>query len=311
MVGTTSALGGLLSLREWRPVPPGRLITPSRLGRVVSRGGSCTTASCLDRLERFYDAMPRDAARGRSTAHLCCSPGTGPAGRSMPAPASTPPRTVAGRRHAVRARQRELGLPEAFEWVHETTPDLLATARAAGLSVLEAPLMVLDPVPPRPTRRRSPTYRCGCSTRTRPASPLDVAARRAVAAVGFSAAGTARGDAGPAERDAAMTELDVAALDEERARIADGRRISAVAGRRRRRHPGQRDGDAGRRHRRDRRGGHPARRPPPGARRGGHRHAGPAPCATPAPTWSSSPPAARTSPGSTSASASAASAPPA
>ena len=58
----------------------------------------------------------------------------------------------------------------------------------------------------------------------------DVAARRAVAAVGFAAAGTAPGEAGPAERDAALTELELAALDEERARIADGRRISALAG---------------------------------------------------------------------------------
>ena len=33
---------------------------------------------------------------------------------------------------AVRARQRELGVPEAFEWVHETTPSLLGV-RAAGL----------------------------------------------------------------------------------------------------------------------------------------------------------------------------------
>lgn len=46
----------------------------------------------------------------------------------------------------------------------------------------------------------------------------------------FAAAGTAPGDAGPAERDAAVTELELAALDEERSRIADGRRISALAG---------------------------------------------------------------------------------
>ena len=45
---------------------------------------------------------------------------------------------------AVRQRQRELGVPEAFEWVHETTPDLLAVARSAGLDVLLAPLMVLE-----------------------------------------------------------------------------------------------------------------------------------------------------------------------
>jgi GNAT superfamily N-acetyltransferase len=45
---------------------------------------------------------------------------------------------------AVRARQRELGVPETFEWVHETTPSLLDTAHACGLRVDENPLLVLD-----------------------------------------------------------------------------------------------------------------------------------------------------------------------
>ncbi|WP_197371288.1 GNAT family N-acetyltransferase, partial [Streptomyces clavuligerus] len=44
----------------------------------------------------------------------------------------------------VRARQRELGVPERFEWVAETTPGLRAAAREAGLGVLEYPLMTLD-----------------------------------------------------------------------------------------------------------------------------------------------------------------------
>jgi GNAT superfamily N-acetyltransferase len=45
--------------------------------------------------------------------------------------------------HAVRARQRELGVPEALEWVHQTTPSLLDAARSAGMVVHECPLMVL------------------------------------------------------------------------------------------------------------------------------------------------------------------------
>lgn len=53
----------------------------------------------------------------------------------------------------VRARQREAGAPEAFEWVHETTPALLDATLAAGLSVERCPLLVLDahqPVAPPP-----------------------------------------------------------------------------------------------------------------------------------------------------------------
>lgn len=45
----------------------------------------------------------------------------------------------------VRARQRELGVPEAFEWLAESAPPLQARIEAAGLPVLRRPLMVLPP----------------------------------------------------------------------------------------------------------------------------------------------------------------------
>ncbi|MFI9640053.1 GNAT family N-acetyltransferase [Micromonospora sp. NPDC051925] len=184
----------------------------------------------FDRLERFYDAVPRDAARPEEHGGLVlfARDGAGWPFYARPRLDATVPPSLADV-HMVRERQRELGLPEAFEWVHETTPDLLATARAAGLGVLEAPLMVLDPAAlPDPATLTDVPVRV--LDPDAPGFALDVAARRAVAAVGFSAAGTAPGDAGPSQRDAAMTELDVAALDEERARIADGRRLSAIAG---------------------------------------------------------------------------------
>ncbi|MFF5172145.1 GNAT family N-acetyltransferase [Micromonospora sp. NPDC000089] len=182
------------------------------------------------RLERFYDAVPRDGARAEEHGGLVLFVREGAGWPYYARPrigvADAPSLAEVG---AVRERQRQLGLPEAFEWVHETTPGLLATARAAGLSVLEAPLMVLDPAAlPDPATLTDVPVRV-----LDPAAEgfaAGVAARRAVAAVGFSAAGTARGEAGAAERDAAATELDVAALDEERARIADGRRVSALAG---------------------------------------------------------------------------------
>ena len=46
---------------------------------------------------------------------------------------------------AVRERRRSSGAGEDLEWVHETTPSLLAAARASGLTVEECPLLVLDP----------------------------------------------------------------------------------------------------------------------------------------------------------------------
>ncbi|MEW2377813.1 GNAT family N-acetyltransferase [Micromonospora sp. NPDC047812] len=181
------------------------------------------------RLERFYDAVPRDAARTEEHGALVLFVREG-AGWPFYA---RPRLDAAGAPSladvtAVRERQRELGLPEALEWVHETTPDLLAVARSAGLSVLEAPLMVLDPaaLPDPGTLTDVPLRMLDAAE---PGFAADVAARRAVAAVGFSAAGTAPGEAGAAQRDAAMAELDEAALDEERARVADGRRLSVLA----------------------------------------------------------------------------------
>ncbi|PWU46215.1 GNAT family N-acetyltransferase [Micromonospora sp. S4605] len=184
----------------------------------------------FDRLEHFYDAVPRDAARAEEHGGLVLfvREGTGWPFYARPrldADAAPSLADVA----QVRERQRELGLPEAFEWVHETTPDLLAVARSAGLSVLEAPLMVLDPaaLPDPATLADVPVRVLGPDA---PDLAADVAAGRAVAAVGFSFPGTGRGDAGPGQRDAAMTGLDVAALDDERVRIADGRRLTVLAG---------------------------------------------------------------------------------
>ncbi|MDG4805257.1 GNAT family N-acetyltransferase [Micromonospora sp. WMMD1120] len=184
----------------------------------------------FDRLEHFYDAVPRDVAGAEEHGGLVLfvREHVGWPFYARPRIDATEPPSLADVM-AVRERQRKLGLPEAFEWVHETTPELLAVARSAGLSVLEAPLMVLDPSAlPDPATLTDAAIRVLAADS--PGFAADVAARRAVATVSFAAAGTAPGPAGPAERDAAVTELELAALDEERARIADGRRISVLAG---------------------------------------------------------------------------------
>ena len=186
-------------------------------------------ADVLARLERFYDAVPRDGARTEDHGALVLfvRDGAGWPFYARPRLDATDAPTLADVT-AVRTRQRELGLPEAFEWVHEHQPDLLAVARSAGLSVLEAPLMLLEP-----ERLPDPGTFSDVPVRVLdpgdPGFAADIALRRAVAAVGFANGGTARGDAGPAERDAALAQLDVAALEEEATRVADGRRISVLA----------------------------------------------------------------------------------
>ncbi|WP_422774107.1 GNAT family N-acetyltransferase [Plantactinospora sp. WMMC1484] len=182
----------------------------------------------FDRLERFYDAVPRDGAHTEDFGGLVLfvRDGAGWPFYARPRLDATEPPSAADVT-AVRQRQRELGLPEAFEWVHENNPELLAVARSAGLTVLEAPLMVLDPaaLPPPGDLASAPVRILDPGA---PTFAADVAARRAVAAVGFATPGTEVGAAGPAARDTALVELPVDSLEEERSRTAAGRRISAL-----------------------------------------------------------------------------------
>ncbi|MFE2050980.1 GNAT family N-acetyltransferase [Streptomyces sp. NPDC059459] len=100
----------------------------------------------LDRLEEYYDAVPRHSARaeGHGPLTLFVREGQGWPFYARPA------RGWSGTLNAsdvqkVRVRQRELGIPESFEWVAETTPKLRAAVEESGLVVHEHPLMVLDP----------------------------------------------------------------------------------------------------------------------------------------------------------------------
>src|SRR5262249_55194273 len=122
----------------------------------------------------------------------------------------------------VRARQRELRVPESFEWIAETTPGLIDAARAAALAVSELPLMVLldDPEPwlaPMDVGEvRLATVRD------------DVALLNAIARVAFAAPGTAVGPAGLKEARA-VVERDAAALAFRRERMRSGKTVMALA----------------------------------------------------------------------------------
>ncbi|MEV7724127.1 GNAT family N-acetyltransferase [Streptomyces sp. NPDC087917] len=150
------------------------------------------TTTILDTLEQYYDTVPRrGGARGEDFGPLTLfvQEGQGWPYYARPTPGAGPATAADVRR--VLERQRELKLPEAFEWVAETSPSLRAPVEAAGLEVHEHPLMVLDPdaqpLPPHPDVRL-----------LGPADPLLLAAVT-VPALGFAAPGTALGEAGPAE----------------------------------------------------------------------------------------------------------------
>jgi N-acetylglutamate synthase-like GNAT family acetyltransferase len=122
---------------------------------------------------------------------------------------------------AMRARQWELGVPEAFEWIVELAPTLGPAARATGLDVDEVPLMALD------TPLEAPAVDATLR-RLEPDDPA-LAASRAVADIGFAAPGTGRGEAGPRERDAAVGNFPEARLGAVRERMAAGLTVTVVA----------------------------------------------------------------------------------
>jgi predicted GNAT family acetyltransferase len=94
----------------------------------------------LKRIEAYYDAVPRSAARVEEIGPFTLFVGTGAWPYYARPRLGVEQAFSADEVEAVRARQRELGVPEAFEWVHETTPSLLD---AMPLDVMQAPLMVL------------------------------------------------------------------------------------------------------------------------------------------------------------------------
>jgi ribosomal protein S18 acetylase RimI-like enzyme len=177
------------------------------------------------RIERYYDAVPRRAARAEEHGPLVLF-----VSDRAPWPYYARPRVgFEGTIRAedvvrVRTLQRSLGVPEALEWVQETTPSLLAAAEAAGLSVLLAPLMVLDhsawrPVPAPP----------GATVRLLAPDDAELARASAVAGIAFAAAGTADGAAGATQRDRHALRQTEADLDARRRRLREGSTITAIA----------------------------------------------------------------------------------
>jgi GNAT superfamily N-acetyltransferase len=126
----------------------------------------------------------------------------------------------------VRARQRELGNPEAFEWVHETTPALLDAVRASGLPVLLAPLMVRTTAAPAPVPDGA---RVRLLEPDDPGFARDFAIRSAVADLGFGNGGTAAGPVGPAERDRAVVPTPPGRIAYVAAAAREGVLVHAVA----------------------------------------------------------------------------------
>jgi GNAT superfamily N-acetyltransferase len=179
----------------------------------------------LHRLDACYDAIPRVAGArveelGPFVLFVREPPGWPYYARPRPGVAAAEVSDV----EAVRARQRDLGVPQAFEWVHEVAPGVLAAVAATGLDVLRAPLMVLDPA-------RLPAVGGEVELLDPDASGFADAhaVSGAVARIAFTAPAAAPATpAGPAERDAAAATPDPAVVALTADAIRAGRTVEAV-----------------------------------------------------------------------------------
>jgi len=178
----------------------------------------------IEQIDAFCDAVPRRRARAEQHGPLevFIPVGVGWPYYARPRQGPRPPVTAADIR-AVRARQRELIIPESFEWIEQSAPEMAAAAAEAGLEVQRHPLMVhaeLAPVPPLPP---------GATVRI--VAPEDAELDRiwAVPAVAFSHPGTAVGEAGEAERDKIAADHDGGTIAMLRERLRSGHSVLAAA----------------------------------------------------------------------------------
>jgi predicted N-acetyltransferase YhbS len=174
----------------------------------------------LDRIDAYCDAAPRRSARVEEFRTLVLFVPTGDGWPFYARPRRGAPAPTLDEIREVRARQRELGLPESFEWIADVSPGVLEPARSAGLTVGEHPLMVLR------ERLDAPAERAEVRLVT---AEDDLATIGAVAEVGFSHPGTARGEVGIEALRERAARRSAALVDFQRERLRQELSIWAVA----------------------------------------------------------------------------------
>lgn len=159
-----------------------------------------TRGDLLTRIDTYYDTAPRATARAEEHGSLVlfvAEQGWPFYARPNLARTTEP---TADEIQEVLARQLELEVPVALEWVHDTAPSLAAVARAAGMTVQECPMLVLESLLEAPAPDGA--------VRLINAEDDDLAVVDAAIRVAFGTPDTAVSDAGAAERDAAAASTD-------------------------------------------------------------------------------------------------------
>lgn len=176
----------------------------------------------IERIDAFCDAVPRQRANAEVIGPLVLFVPVGPGWPYYARPRVDKRLPVLSSDvRSVRARQRELLIPESFEWLEQTAPMMASAAEAAGLGVRRHPLLVLrrlapcPPLPPRVTVKI-----------VTPDDP-DLVLAWAVPGVAFGYPGTETGEAGVTERDKLAADHDAGTMMMLRERLESG--WSAIA----------------------------------------------------------------------------------
>lgn len=178
----------------------------------------------IERIDAFCDAVPRQRAHAEVIGPLVLFVPAGPGWPYYARPRVDERLPVhAAEVRCVRARQRELLIPESFEWLEQTAPMMASAAEAAGLAVRRHPLLVLRHLTPRPPVPPRITVRI-----VTPGDP-DLVLAWAVPGVAFAHPGTAIGDAGVTERDKLAADHDGGTMAMLRDRLGSGRSAIATA----------------------------------------------------------------------------------
>lgn len=158
------------------------------------RAESAGDRDLLARLEQYYDTAPRANCSVETVGPFTLFVGReGWPYYARPTLGSAGPFLGEDVRRVL-ARQAEVEVPKAIEWVAQVTPGLVPAARAAGLQVREIPLLVL-------TELRVPVE-CPWSVVSLDSVHPALAATQAAIHLGFGQLDTERGAAGPEARDA-------------------------------------------------------------------------------------------------------------
>ncbi|MEU5383152.1 GNAT family N-acetyltransferase [Kitasatospora cineracea] len=189
--------------------------------------GSDGARALVERVDRYCDAAPRLGGRaeefGPFTLFVREDGGAPYYARPRPGAGGQP---AAADVAAVLERQRELGVPQAFEWIGELAPGLRGLLEQAGLTVSEHPLLALS-LTDRPAPAPSGS---GYPVRLLDADAPELAEAVAAQYLGFGAPGTALGEAGTGElaAEAGAREAD-GTVGRARARLRSGATVFAAA----------------------------------------------------------------------------------